>query len=133
MAAGGLWTTPTDLAALAIVLARAARGEGPAELLSHRLAGEMLAPHTTAGVFNILGTPQDPDVMGYGFFIGRKTHRFGHVGGNVGYKATLVFFADSGDGVAIMTNSEVGLQAGNDLLNAIAKHYHWNYQAPPPP
>lgn len=93
----------------------------------------MLTPHAKDGVINILGTPEDRDAMGYGFFVGGKTHRFGHIGGNVGYQATLVFFANTGDGVVIMTNSDIGLHAGNKLINAIAKYYRWNYAAPPPP
>ncbi len=132
-AACGLWTTPSDLAALAIALARAAREDRPSPLLSHRLAADMLEPHVKEGVVNILGTPDDVDAMGYGFFVGRTNHRFGHIGGHVGYQATLVFFGDTGNGVVIMTNSDVGLQAGNALLNAIAKYYHWDYVAPPPP
>ncbi len=52
---------------------------------------DMPTPHVRSGVINILGTPDDPDAMGYGFFVGEKTHRFGHIGGNVGYQATLVF------------------------------------------
>jgi hypothetical protein len=51
----------------------------------------------------------------------------------VGYQATLVMFADTGDGVVIMTNSDVGLTAGNALLNRIAEVYSWNYVAPPAP
>ena len=30
-------------------------------------------------------------------------------------------------------NSDHGLEAGNDLLNVIARAYHWNYTAPRPP
>jgi CubicO group peptidase (beta-lactamase class C family) len=133
MAAGGLWSTPSDLARLAIAVAQAARDDHRERPLSRRLAGDMLAPHVKEGVINILGTPDDPDGMGYGFFVGEKTHRFGHIGGNVGYQATLVFFATTGNGAVIMTNSDVGLSAGNELLNEIAKHYRWNYVAPPPP
>ncbi len=131
MAAGGLWTTPTDLAKLAIEVALESRG------LSHRTltaatARAMLAPQWSRGVINILGTPSDPDRMGYGFFVGAR-HRFGHIGGNVGYQATMVMFADTGNGAIIMTNSDIGLHAGNAVLNAIAKVYGWDYVAPSPP
>lgn len=131
MAAGGLWTTPSDLARLAIELALAARGRSH-RLLSQKMALAMLTPHWQAGVVNILGTPASPDRMGYGFFVG-SNHRFGHIGGNMGYQASLVMFADSGKGAVIMTNSDIGLHAGNALLNRIAQVYGWNYQAPPPP
>ena len=131
MAAGGLWTTPTNLAKLAIEVALESRG------LSHRIlsaatARAMLAPQWSSGVINILGSPNDPDRMGYGFFVGEH-HRFGHIGGNVGYQATMVMFADTGNGAIIMTNYDIGLRAGDAVLNAIAKVYRWDYVAPPPP
>ena len=133
MAAAGLWTTPTDLAKLAIAVAMATRQDAPGQVLSRARATDMLRPHASEGVINILGTGDDPDAMGYGFFVGRKRPRFGHIGGHVGYQATLVFFADTGDGAVILTNSDHGLLAGNELLDAIAKHYQWNWVAPPLP
>jgi hypothetical protein len=72
------------------------------------------------------------DGMGYGFFVGAR-HRFGHVGGNVGYQATMVMFADAGNGAVIMTNSDIALHVGNAVLDAIARVYGWNYIAAPPP
>ena len=131
MAAGGLWTTPTDLAKLAIEVALESRGKSQ-RVLSKSTALMMITPQWSSGVINILGTKDDPDHMGYGFFVGAH-HRFGHIGGNVGYQATMVMFADTGDGAVIMTNSDIGLRAGNAVLNAIAKVYGWNYVAPPPP
>jgi CubicO group peptidase (beta-lactamase class C family) len=131
MAAGGLWTTPTDLAKLAIEIALAARGESH-HVLSQELASTMISPHWREGVINILGTPDSPDAMGYGFFVGDR-HRFGHIGGNVGYQATMVMFGDTGKGAVIMTNDDMGLQAGNVVLNRVAQLYGWNYAAPPPP
>jgi CubicO group peptidase (beta-lactamase class C family) len=131
MAAGGLWSTPADLARLAIEVARATHG-GSDRILSERMATEMIAPHWRTGVINTLGTSRSPDQMGYGFFVG-DDRRFGHIGGNVGYQAALVMFAESGNGVVVMTNSDVGLQAGTPLINAIARVYGWNYIAPPPP
>jgi CubicO group peptidase (beta-lactamase class C family) len=131
MAAGGLWTTPTDLGRLAIEVALASRGKSK-RVLSESMAKAMIAPHWTKGVANILGSAQRPDRMGYGFFVG-DDHRFGHIGGNVGYQATMVMFADTGRGAVIMTNSDIGLQAGNVLLNEIARIYGWDYVAPAPP
>jgi CubicO group peptidase (beta-lactamase class C family) len=131
MAAGGLWSTPTDLAKLAIEIALSERGKSD-RLLSAKMTDQMLHAHWTKGVLNIFGTPQDPDAMGWGFFVGNG-HRFGHIGGNVGYQATLVMFGDSGKGAVIMTNSDIGLHVGNELLDKIAQVYGWNYTAPPPP
>ena len=59
--------------------------------------------------------------MGWGWFVGARNGRFGHIGGNVGYQATLVMFADAGEGAVIMTNSDVGRAAGNALLDRIAQ------------
>jgi CubicO group peptidase (beta-lactamase class C family) len=132
MAAGGLWSTPTDLAKLAIELALSIHGKAN-HLLTKDTTRNLLTPQWKEGVINILGTKQDPDQMGLGFFIGSQKGRFGHIGGNVGYQATLVMFADTGDGVVIMTNSDVGLATGNALLNRIAEVYGWNYVAPPAP
>ena len=131
MAAGGLWTTPEDLAKLAIEIARAARGRSH-RVLSQRMALAMISPHWSDGVIDILGSPQSPDRMGYGFFVG-DGHRFGHIGGNVGYQATMVMFGDTGKGAVIITNDDVGLQAGNVVLDSIARFYDWHYSAPPPP
>jgi CubicO group peptidase (beta-lactamase class C family) len=132
MAAGGLWSTPTDLAKFAIELALSIHGKAN-HLLTQDTTRELLTPQWKEGVINILGTKQDPDEMGLGFFIGSQKGRFGHIGGNVGYQATLVMFADTGNGVVIMTNSDVGLAAGNALLNSIAEAYAWDYVAPPAP
>ena len=112
-------------------VARASAGKS-GRVLSQPTASAMIAPHWEKGVANILGPPQSPDRMGYGFFVGDR-HRFGHIGGNVGYQATLVMFADSGRGAVIMTNSDIGLRAGNALLNRIAAVYGWDYVAPPAP
>ncbi len=102
-------------------------------VLTQTIAREMITPHWKDGVVNILGTKQDPDQMGLGFFVGTRKGRFGHIGGNVGYQATMVMFSDTGDGVVVMTNSDVGLAAGNVLLDRIAEVYGWDYVAPPPP
>jgi CubicO group peptidase (beta-lactamase class C family) len=132
MAAGGLWSTPTDLAKLAIELALSIHGKAN-HLLTQDTTRDLLTPQWKEGVINILGTKQDPDQMALGFFVGSPKGRFGHIGGNVGYQAMLVMFADTADGVVIMTNSDVGLAAGNALLNRIAEVYGWNYVAPPAP
>jgi CubicO group peptidase (beta-lactamase class C family) len=132
LAAAGLWSTPTDLAKVAIEVALSAQGKAN-RVLSRNRTVDMLAPHVSDGVINILGTAEDPDAMGYGFFVGAKTHRFGHVGGHVGYQATFVMFADSGNGAVIMTNSDHGLLVGNQMLNAIATEYRWNYTVPSAP
>lgn len=117
---------------LAVDLALSAHDKAN-HVLTQSTAHVMLTSQWKDGVVNILGTKQDPDKMGLGFFVGTQKGRFGHIGGNVGYQATLMMFAESGDGVVVMTNSDVGLAAGNALLDRIAEVYGWDYVAPPPP
>ena len=45
------------------------------------------------------------------------------MGGNVGYQATIVMFSDTGDGVVVMTNSDVGLAVSNVRLDRITEVY----------
>ena len=132
MAAGGLWSTPTDLAKLAIELALSKEGKAN-HVLTQAMTDAMLSPHWDKGVVNLYGPKGDPDGMGYGFFVGKQRGRFSHIGGNVGYQATLLMFGDTGNGVVIMTNSDIGLNAGNPFLDKIAEAFGWDYVAPPLP
>src|SRR5260370_14629417 len=93
MAAGGLWSTPTDLAKFAIELALSIHGKAN-HLLTQDTTRNLLTPQWKEGVINILGTKQDQDQMGLGFFVDSQIARFGHIGGNVDYQATLDMFAD---------------------------------------
>src|SRR5258708_8887497 len=93
MAAGGLSTTPTDLAKLAIEIALESQGKSHG-VLSRRTAQAMIEPHRARGVINTLSTTDDPDEMGFGFFFGTP-HRFHHIGANVANQATIVCFSDN--------------------------------------
>jgi CubicO group peptidase (beta-lactamase class C family) len=113
-AAAGLWTTPTDLARLAVEVRRSLRGESNA-VLSRAMTRSML----------------DPVRNGYG--LGFGTHpdvgRFGHGGANAGFRANLVAFRD-GRGIAVMTNSDEGAAVAQELTLAIAREYGWDEIAP---
>ncbi|HUG40227.1 MAG TPA: serine hydrolase domain-containing protein [Longimicrobiales bacterium] len=114
-AAAGLWTTPADLARLAVEVQRSLRGESNA-VLSRRMTRTMLEPvQSEYG----LGFGTEPDIG-----------RFGHGGANAGFRATLVAFRD-GRGLAIMTNSDEGGAIAQELMMAIARAYGWDEIAPP--
>lgn len=112
MAAGGLWTTATDLAKFAIEIALSKAGQAN-HVLSQDMTREMLIPQIAH--------------RGLGFDVGRydSLEEFGHEGDDAGFNAVLVMFADSGKGVAIMTNSDNGSMVYRQLLHSVAKEYGW--------
>jgi CubicO group peptidase (beta-lactamase class C family) len=113
-AAAGLWTTPTDLARLAVEVQRSLRGESSV-VLSPAMTRAMLEP-VEAGYG--LGWATDP---GAG--------RFGHGGANAGFRANVVAFRD-GRGLVVMTNGDEGGAVAQELMMAIAREYGWDELAP---
>jgi CubicO group peptidase (beta-lactamase class C family) len=112
LAAAGLWTTPTDLVTWAIEIASANRGESDS-MLSEDLAREMLTPqHGNTGLGPGLGG------AGTGFF-------FGQGGANAGFRAQLVYFPETGQGAAVMSNGEAGGQLNREILLALGAEYGW--------
>jgi CubicO group peptidase (beta-lactamase class C family) len=113
MAAAGLWTTPTDLAKFAIEIALSKRGQSN-KVLSQQTTAEMLTP--------VL------EEAGLGFFVSKdRPGEFGHNGADEGFQALLVMNADTGQGAAIMANSDNGILVASELLRGIAKEYGWKY------
>jgi CubicO group peptidase (beta-lactamase class C family) len=131
MAAAGLWTTPTDLAKYALEITAAEQGRST-RLLSQAMAHEMLSPQFPRVAEPTWGDKQNPDRMGLGFFLGDSTHalRFGHIGDDKGFSTILIMFGDTGQGAAIMANSELGIVVANFLLHNIAREYGWNFEPP---
>ena len=110
-AAGGLWTTPRDLASFMIELWRSYHGQSET-LLSQHLARLML-------------TRQIED-FGLGLYLpSAGVARFQHGGGNAGYRCHMVLSIDVADGVVIMTNGDAGEQVIWELFEAIAQAYGW--------
>jgi CubicO group peptidase (beta-lactamase class C family) len=131
MAAGGLWTTPTDLGKFAIEIALSAQGRAN-HVLSQRMAGQMLSPQFPRVGEPTWGDKDHPDRMGLAFFLGDSARpaRFGHIGDDEGFTAILIFFGDTGQGAVIMVNSQLGIAMANIVLASIAKEYHWHYVPP---
>ena len=120
LAAGGLWTTPSNLAQFAIEIMRARSGES--DLLSQEMAGEMPTPQIgvqdsffsdSYGLgFDLAGTGQDLQSM--------------HTGGTWGSACLLWAFPEIGQGAVIMTNSASGEGAIRfEILLSIAAEYGW--------
>jgi len=117
MAAAGLWTTSGDLATFAINTALSKNGKTN-NVLSESMTRQMLTPQL--------------DSAGLGFFLnmGGNPNAFGHNGADEGFQAILIMISDTGQGAAIMANSDNGVEIGNYLVNNIAREYGWKY-APP--
>ena len=113
-AAAGLWTTPSDLARVAIEVQRAIRGPEGA-VLKQATAREMIAP-TGVGPFAI------------GFEIAKNGEGwyFSHSGGNWGFACHLLAHVRKGYGVAIMTNGDLGGRVTSEVEARVAAAYHWD-------
>jgi len=110
-AAGGLWTTPADLASFAIEVWRSYHGLSDA-MLSQLSARLMLT--------------RQIDDFGLGFYLpSGGVFRFQHGGSNAGYRCHFVLSIDSADGVVIMTNGDSGEKVINAVFQAIAIAYGW--------
>jgi len=114
MAAAGLWTTPTDLAKFAIEIALSKQGKSN-RVLSEKMTREMLTP--------VL------DQAGLGLFVDKDNPgQFGHNGADEGFQALLTMNAETGNGVAMMANSDNGISVMSAVLRRVAKEYAWNYK-----
>ena len=117
MAAAGLWTTPTDLAKFAIEIALSKQGKSN-RILSQKMTREMLTP-----VMNDIGL---------GFFLDKDNPgQFGHGGDDDGFEALLTMNADTGNGIAVMANSNNGNALANHIVEGVVKEYGWSYKPQP--
>ncbi len=112
MAAAGLWTTPSDLATLAIELQKTYAGA----------SRKIISQATLKQMFTVQKAP-----TGIGYFLSGegKDLEFQHSGGDEGFITEFAAFAERGQGAFIMTN---GLNGGNiiaELIPAISEEYGW--------
>lgn len=113
MAAGGLWTTPTDLARFAIEIQRSVAGKSK-KVLSKQTVSQMLTPRLRDWGLGIM-------VQGEG----RSTH-FSHNGWNRGYRSYFVAFTETGQGAVIMMNGDSrGVDLIWEIIRGIATEYEW--------
>jgi hypothetical protein len=112
LAAAGLWTTPGDLARFAIGIQDALAGKSH-DVISKGVAEQMLT--------------RQSENDGLGLFIDGEgpTLRFSHGGANEGFQCMLVAYARTGQGAAIMTNSDRGGALIPEILFAISHEYGW--------
>jgi len=120
LAAGGLWTTPSDLARFSIEIMNAYRGASDS-VLSNEMTKEMLAPQIHISE-NFLA-----DAMALGFERSGEGSDFSivHTGGTWGSTAVLYAYPETGQGAIIMTNSATGSVIRFEILLAIALEHDW--------
>lgn len=121
IAAGGLWTTPTDLARFAIEIMLAYQGQSD-NILSQEMVREMLSPQ--------VDTPDDPlsDIQGLGFDLAGEgsSLRLSLPGGTWGSTSLVWVFPETGQGAVIMTNSAAAQGVIRlEILLSIAEEYGW--------
>jgi CubicO group peptidase (beta-lactamase class C family) len=111
-AAGGLWTTPTDLSKLLIELMEAYQGESEV-ILSSRLMNELMKKR----FWNFgLGFR----IMGEG-----ENIRFSHGGATIGWHSHVMAFPEKGEGVVVMTNGEHGWLLWTEIERAVSAALDW--------
>lgn len=113
LAAAGLWTTPSDIMRWAGRVQLAYTGEDQS-VISKKTIAEMLTPQMRS--------------VGIGFFLeGEEViSSFSHGGANEGFRANFFAHTSTGDGVAIMTNSDSGGALITEIMNRIAEIYNWS-------
>ena len=112
MAAGGLWTTPTDLARWALEITKAWTGHG-SKLFSKSIATEMLTVEKAPYGLGV-------EVQGTG-----PSLEFSHGGSIPGFRALAVMFPAVGKGAVIMANGDQADSIIGNLMASIASEYHW--------
>jgi len=106
-AAAGLYTTPSDLCRLVILLNQEGRIDGR-RVLDQALAREMVDQGLSLGT------------AGAGV-----ERRYGHGGSNRGFKCTMKGYREQKAGAAIMTGGDLGGKLAGEIFEALVRTYGW--------
>ena len=113
LAAGGLWSTTTDLANLLIALLRAYRGE-PNAILTTAMAHTMMT-RQNGGPYGLGGAV---DGSGKSLVLMKR-------GQNIGYQSYMLIFPETGQGIVVLTGSDNGTMLATALIRRAAEIYRW--------
>lgn len=113
LAAGGLWSTPGDLAQLLVDLAASYRGD-EARLLSHAMARSMFTRQHGG-----------PDGLGAAIAGSGQSLVLMKRGQNVGFESYLLIFPATLQGMVVMTDSDNGTTLAEALIRRAAGVYRW--------
>ena len=117
MGAGGLWTTPSDLAKFLIAIQKSYSGESN-KVLSKEMTETMLTVQMGSAA------------LGLGITGDGEAKSFGHSGHNRGFLSRIKAFVHDGRGVAIIANSNKAIPLLQGITFAVAKEYGWPGPAP---
>lgn len=113
-AAGGVWTTAADYAAMVVELQRALQDE-PDLVLQQSSVEQMVQPHDAAqyglGVFQRGG--------------GEEATYVGHLGDGPGFVAGFTMDVVGGRGMVIVTNGQGGISLVREIARSVAKVENW--------
>ncbi len=112
-AAAGLWSTPSDIANLLLLIGRAWRGDS-ALFITPETAREMLK-RQNGGPYGLGAAIAESE----GALIVMKR------GQNVGYQSYLILIPGEGEGLVVMTNSDNGSTLAEALIRRAAALYGW--------
>ena len=112
MSAAGLWTTPSDLATLAIDLQQTYAGQW------NRIVSQ-------ATFKQMLTVQKAPFGIGYMLAGAGRDLEFDHDGSDEGFITGFIAYAERGQGAVIMINSDNGGFLINEILPSIAEEYGW--------
>lgn len=112
-AAGGLWTTPSDLAKYIIDIQLSYQGK----------SNKVLNKETT----QLMLTPYIDKSAALGVFIDKPNGGtyFQHSAGNLGFSGRFFGSLDEGKGVVIFMNADYGYQLIDEFINSVAFVYKW--------
>lgn len=112
-AAGGLWTTPTDLCKFIVEMQLSLQGKSN-KVLDQNMTMKMMTPYidqsSALGVFI-------EDVNG--------TKYFSHSAGNQGFSGQYCGSLEGGNGIAVVLNSDNGGSLLQEIISSVAEAYHW--------
>jgi CubicO group peptidase (beta-lactamase class C family) len=117
MGAGGLWTTPSDLAKFLIAIQKSFSGESN-KILSQEMTGTMLT------------VQMGSSGLGLGIAGEAEAKSFGHSGHNRGFLCRIKAFVHNGCGAVIMANSNKAIPLLQGITFGVAKEYGWPGPAP---
>jgi len=122
-AAGGMWTTPSDLARVAIEIMRAYGGDSD-RFISPPMAREMLTPQIEVSEGPLAAIA---DAVGLGLDLADEEGRLrmSMTGGTWGSTCLLWAFPETGDGAVVMTNSARGTMLNFEVLLSLSVEYGW--------
>ncbi len=116
VAAGGLWSTATDLASFLIEIQQSNQGQLNRIIPAAR-TGEMLKPQIKAR----------REYWSLGFNVGgqQPANWFEHGGLTDGYISEMIGLTNQGNGIIILTNSQSSFPLIMEIVRGVAAVYNW--------